>query len=1152
MRSFFRSFITITLFCLSVGAATIGTVTNITGGVSDMVLDEPRQRLYLVRPSPYDAIDVYSITQRRVISSIRTDSLPLAAAISRDGSRLYVTCHNSSSINIIDNDKLVIVGKVSLPARPEGIAVGADGRVLVTTIGSGQNNLLNSLLIYDPRVVDIGNALVPVAVAPPPPLAPNLPPLAGRIYLANRSQLVSTPDGTKIIGVNAYTAANRVIFVYDARSGTVPKSREVGDVSTNVSVSPDGSRFMLGLRLFETSTLSILAAQNAANASFPFSTTINAQGFVAVGNQFNLQQNQGGSVFAPDGSQVFASFNIAPIQNPAVRPNVTTMLVSDPDNLYMNTALELPENLAGKMLITANGKTIYTISESGFTTIPLDQVAQSPILRPLVQTIELASDQCKTSPEGSNGATLLVNDGATPAGGGGGGFPGGPGGGANQGGVTATLTLLQSLGGAVNTPGLGQVGQVGGIAAGGPGAGGFPGGGIVGGGAIIIAFPVVIPGQAGNQFNTAQTQILSSAPSVNVARNGNNTVFNFTFNNANTRSLGTVPAHDFIISSPQSVNVSPRIRVYQNSRNSEARGRIQPIDTSLSPNEALVDMTHDAVRQKLYISNSGMNRIEVFDTATKKLLPPIKVGQLPRSIAMSPDGGTLYVANSGSEYISVVDLDKRTVVSKIVMPPLPFNGFYNPIQPSIIVATQRGPLVVMSNGTLWRVVGNELVPRPTSQIIGTATIAAPRSMAATPNGEFALLLAGNGNAYLYDASVDDFVQARTVASNPIQGYYGPVTAGPRGQYFAVNGLVLNQSLSPISGTDVPTATSRPIAGVSTAGGTTYARFTTPVAARAGNGVALQLDVPTIEIVDVASGATMRSIPALEGPLNQVVGTARTNIDGRTLAVDIADNTAYSITSSGLSIIPIDVQPVTDRPVPARNGVVNVGSYTTTIAPNGLVSIFGQNLGASAIASTSPLPTFLGGVCLTLGQVPLPLLMTSPGQINAVIPFDTAVGRGNLVIRNVDKKIASGTTAITVAKYAPAVLADPVTKEALIFKANGQRINKQNPAKRDEPIVMYAVGLGVPKGAKLTAGGPASSTNLIQTDALKVFFGDSRYKEAEIIVDWSGFAPGFVGLYQINMRVPGAHINGEALPVLIRIGSVDSPLTGPLVATIAVE
>ena len=108
-------------------AATFGTVTPLTGGVVDIVLDVPRQRLYLVGVP--DKIEVYSIPQRRFLAPIRTDSFPLAAALSRDGKSLYVACHNSSSINIIDPDQLAVTSRVSLPAKPEGVAVGLDGRV---------------------------------------------------------------------------------------------------------------------------------------------------------------------------------------------------------------------------------------------------------------------------------------------------------------------------------------------------------------------------------------------------------------------------------------------------------------------------------------------------------------------------------------------------------------------------------------------------------------------------------------------------------------------------------------------------------------------------------------------------------------------------------------------------------------------------------------------------------------------------------------------------------------------------------------------------------------------------------------------------------------------------------------------------------------
>ena len=47
--------------------------------------------------------------------------------------------------------------------------------------------------------------------------------------------------------------------------------------------------------------------------------------------------------------------------------------------------------------------------------------------------------------------------------------------------------------------------------------------------------------------------------------------------------------------------------------------------------------------------------------AKRALLPPIPVGQLPRSMAFGNDNNTMYVANSGGENISIVDLNKEYV-----------------------------------------------------------------------------------------------------------------------------------------------------------------------------------------------------------------------------------------------------------------------------------------------------------------------------------------------------------------------------------------------------------------------------------------------------------------------------------------------------------
>jgi uncharacterized protein (TIGR03437 family) len=50
----------------------------------------------------------------------------------------------------------------------------------------------------------------------------------------------------------------------------------------------------------------------------------------------------------------------------------------------------------------------------------------------------------------------------------------------------------------------------------------------------------------------------------------------------------------------------------------------------------------------------------------------------------------------------------------------------------------------------------------------------------------------------------------------------------------------------------------------------------------------------------------------------------------------------------------------------------------------------------------------------------------------------------------------------------------------------------------------------------------------------------------------GLTPGIIGVYQVNLRVPGNRMRGDNLPVLLRVSGVESQKTGPVVPTIAVE
>src|SRR5260370_1953642 len=183
------------------------------------------------------------------------------------------------------------------------------------------------------------------------------------------------------------------------------------------------------------------------------------------------------------------------------------------------------------------------------------------------------------------------------------------------------------------------------------------------------------------------------------------------------------------------------------------------------------------------------------------------------------------------------------------------------------------------------------------------------------------------------------------------------------------------------------------------------------------------------------------------------------------------------------------------------GTVNAASYQVGGAKNGIASICGRNLGDWASAATFPLPTVMGGLCVTLNSTPLPLFMTSPGQINLQIPPELAIGNYALVIRAIGKSVASASQTLAVAKYAPAVFVDPVTNHAALLHASDARfVTPDHPPPRDESLMLFATGLGLTTGGKVTGGNPAPSNPLAVTAPVDVFFGNPAWQQAGVIFD----------------------------------------------------
>jgi DNA-binding beta-propeller fold protein YncE len=929
--------------------AAFGEVITLGGTPSDIVLDELRHVIYLVSNNT-NRVDIYDYQAKKVTGSIAVGTTPLAAAMSMDSKFLYVTNNGNAALSVIDLSIGQVIQTVLLPSRPEGVEVGADGRVLISMIGTGvvQGTPQGTLAVFD-RTLVAGQQLLTVTVpALPSTPAPLTPTTLPRPQTTFRGKLLRTPDGQYIVGVITPTNGTTYIFVYEVSSGVVLRNRTTSGQSTVLSMAPDGSRFMAGMAMYDTATLAQIAQQSNANAPFTFSSA------------FNTLQNVGGSAFSPDGATIYSAFNTAANASPAPRPQSSTLLVGDPTNLGIRLGIKLPESIVAKLVMTSDGAQAWGMSESGLLSLPLGRLYEYPIIAPETTQVFLAVDECN---RGIASGTLKMS---------------------NLGKGRLSYAVFNNTGNSV------VFSQSSGLAP------------------STVTFTME-PGRSG----------ILRRPGTNI------------WTGAGTFQ-GT--ALNVTISTADAINLPNTLRLYMNYRQADQRGQIFPIPTTPNGSEGLQDIVLDEKRNRVYITNSGYNRIEVFDTRRQKFLDPIRVGQLPHQMAMTSDGNTLYVGNTGGESISIVDLSLGRTVDSVVFPPIPRNGTANPVFPRTLAVSQFGLQFIMSNGTQWKVVGNNATVRPASTVIPT-TLGNPVNMLASPGNEYILTLAGNGQGFLYDSGVDTYVSSRQLFNspgNPIQGYFGVLGAGPKGAYYLANGLIMNPSLTVIGGSERPGATGfqftqpgqppaqvvvntgqRNVAAVAPITDTIFIRMTTPVRQNI-TAVTRDDERTTLEAVNLVTGEEVLAGVAPENPIQNVFNTQRINVVPRWMAVD-SRGTVYAITLSGLSVIPLTAPGTDTRPAVTNGvrGIVNSTDGTTNIRPGSFITVSGRNLAAAATAETIPPPTVLGGSCVTFGDIAVPLIAASGGQIQAQVPESLRAGTHVVQVRSLATAQASDPIQVSV-------------------------------------------------------------------------------------------------------------------------------------------
>lgn len=220
------------------------------------------------------------------------------------------------------------------------------------------------------------------------------------------------------------------------------------------------------------------------------------------------------------------------------------------------------------------------------------------------------------------------------------------------------------------------------------------------------------------------------------------------------------------------------------------------------------------------------------------------------------------------------------------------------------------------------------------------------------------------------------------------------------------------------------------------------------------------------------------------------------------------------------------------PVVNSGGVVSSATFTgrLPVAPGSLISIFGSRLADStAAASRLPLETTLANTSATLGGRSLPLLYSSDGQVNAIVPYSTATDLPQQLLIRRGNSLAVPEP-VTVVPAQPDVFVVPLGSELApaVTNATFGLVNlPDNAIRPGDAVVIFCTGLG--SVSPVSAAGSAAPTSepLARTDRVtRVTVGG-----VEAMVVYAGLAPGFTGLYQV-VAVTGAGTPPGSVPVVI--------------------
>jgi uncharacterized protein (TIGR03437 family) len=348
-------------------SATFGTVVAVGGQASDEALDETRGLLYIANFTA-NQIDVMSTATNTIQTSINVAAQPGSLALSRDAQYLLVAHFSNTTpavpsanmltlIHLSDNSQqtfttsdppLGVAFFATVPANGAANLSGPGQALVVTTTGFYTLDPTSGLLTVVSTLSNVA-AQTPAAI----------PTFPGQIL---ETALATSGDGTVIWGIGGAGTGTQVIYQYHALTNSLYAETYVSapPLLPRVSVSNDGSYAMVGWILMNSAFVTQSKYPNVVTSANVTGHAIDSTNGIIYGQIPDASQ--------PSGPPYNSSSTTAGSTPSAGLP---TLLLMATDNLTVNSRIQIPENIVGRVVLNAAATVLYAISDSGVTVFPV-------------------------------------------------------------------------------------------------------------------------------------------------------------------------------------------------------------------------------------------------------------------------------------------------------------------------------------------------------------------------------------------------------------------------------------------------------------------------------------------------------------------------------------------------------------------------------------------------------------------------------------------------------------------------------------------------------------------------------------------------------------------------------------------------------------